>query len=82
MTLGWFPPPAEQYLDQIHRTLFPEDWMTEDQVKAGIESGYLNAEGIKEWSGADDLEIIAAYLRDAVRDEVIKPRPSKEKADE
>jgi len=66
-------------LQQIHMTLYPEEWMTEEQIKEGIKAGYLNEEGIKEWRGADDLEVIAAYLREAVRDGVIKPQPPKEK---
>ena len=69
---------AQQYLDQIHRTLFPEDWMTEEQIKEGIESGYLNEEGIKEWGGADDLEIIASYLRAAWYSGVITANKEKE----
>lgn len=66
---------AERYLAAVHRTLYPEDWMTEGERAAETDSGYLNAEGIREWS-LDDLDAIAYIVRRAALDGAITPGPT------
>lgn len=73
-SLGWYPPAAEQYLIDIHRMLYPEDWMTPAEIEGEIESGYLNAEGIREWK-LEDLEAIGGIVTTAVKTGRITPTP-------
>lgn len=65
---------AEQYLTNIHRMLYPEEWMTPAETEGEIESGYLNADGIREWR-LEDLEAIGEIVTAAVRTGVITPTP-------
>ena len=65
---------AHDYLTEIHRLLYPEEWMYDDEIEREKESGFLNGEGIREWR-IDDLDRVAAVIRLAVRVKVIKPEP-------
>jgi len=64
---------ATTVIERIHRHLYPEQWMTAAEIEAEIESGHLNADGLYEWRGADDLEAIAGILMAAVDRDIITP---------
>lgn len=66
---------AATFLEEIHRLLYPEDWMTEAEKAAEIESGYLNAEGIREWRSVDDIEAVADIINNALNAGIITPTP-------
>lgn len=64
---------AVELLDRVHRTLWPEEWMSPQQRAEAIESGVLDSEGSSEWS-AETLEEVARILRIGVAANVIRPR--------
>lgn len=64
---------AKTFLEQIDRFLYPEDYMSPAEVEVGIASGELNADGITEWQGARDLEVIGEILAAARAEGAVGP---------